>query len=415
MSANMRRPMSISELEDRIDAVELAQTDNCREIVGLAGLDFVRDLRFGDFTECNFDGQKLWGFNLTGCDLRGSTFDGAWIDTVDLDCAMFDPGALQKAADYDAFLKRDLGRDSSTRYRVDGTRLRDLAVFREAPFAPEMVVIPAGEFMMGSNLADDEAYEDEVVTHEDEFVPVRGNLPMRIPGPFAIGRYPVTFNEFVLVPRKRVMQIPRRFAIGRYPVTFEEYDVFCDIEGREKPKDREWGRQRRPVIHISWDDAQAYVAWLNRTLGSASYRLPSEPEWEYACRAGTNTARWWGDAWDVTRANGDGSIEGGRTSPVDLFLPNDWKLHDMIGNIWEWCADADKMAKPSTDTFFGPQGQKRQTKSKKTKKQSEHNAPRILRGGAWFDLPHSLHSAVRSQGKSDYRGDTVGFRLCRTL
>ena len=89
------------------------------------------------------------------------------------------------------------------------------------------------------------------------------------------------------------------------------------------------------------------MKWLNSRLGRAAYRLPSEAEWEYACRAGKYTRRWWGDAWDAAKANGVRNFEGGRTSPVGHFPANPWGLHDMIGNVWEWCADiwTDKIAK----------------------------------------------------------------------
>jgi formylglycine-generating enzyme required for sulfatase activity len=389
MSASLRRRISISELEEWIDAVELAQTDDCREIVGLAGFDPAKDLRFGDFTDCDFDGQDLGGFDFTGCDLRRSTFDGARIRAANLDCAMFDLRALQKAADYEAFLKRDLGRGPATRYRVNGSRLRDLAVFREAPFAPEMVIIPAGQFMMGSDLGeaklagDDEAYDDEIVPRQG----------------------------------KRLISIPRRFAIGRYPVTFEEYDLFCGVVGYPKPGHRKWGRGRRPVISVSWDDAQDYTAWLNRKLGGAAYRLPSEAEWEYSCRAGTITRRWWGDAWDPKRANGARSFRGGRTSPVAHFPPNPWGLHDMIGNVDEWCADewVDNISSlPEDGITYGFQNKQIQTKGGHTKK-SKKNPLRALRGGSWSGDPRTLRSAVRDWLVPDDRGVNLGFRLSRTL
>jgi len=391
MSASMRRRMSISELEDRIDAVERAQTDDCREIVDLAGFDPGRDLRFGDFAECKFDGQKLRGFDFTGCDLRGSTFDGAWIETVNLDGAMFDPAALQKATDYNAFLERDLGRDPSTRYRVDATRIRDLAIFREVPFAPEMVVLPAGEYDMGSDLGDAKLGVDDRA-NADEILPLRG---------------------------KRRIRIPRRFAIGRYPVTFEEYDVFCDASRRKRPKDEgDWGRGRRPVVNVSWDGAQAYIAWLNAKFGAGLYRLPSEAEWEYACRAGTNTRRWWGDSWDATQANGAESFEGGRTSPVGRYPGNPWELRDMIGNVWEWCADEWTHNVGTLPEDGVPSGNALSTTvSSRTKKQSnnDESVPRALRGGCWASNPRNLRSAIRYRAQPDDRYDYIGFRLSRTL
>jgi hypothetical protein len=123
----------------------------------------------------------------------------------------------------------------------------DLAVFRDAPLAPELVVIPAREFMMGSSDQEEGGYEDERPQHR--------------------------------------VTIGQRFAIGRYPIAFVEYDRFCEARRREKPGDESWGRGRRPVINVSWDDAQAYIAWLSQETGKA-YRLPSEAEWEYGSGMG---------------------------------------------------------------------------------------------------------------------------------
>jgi hypothetical protein len=151
----------------------------------------------------------------------------------------------------------------STARKADAD-LPDLAVFRDAPFAPELVVLPVGEFMMGSTEEEEEGFKWER-------------------------------------PRHRVT-IGQRFAIGRYPTTFAEYDRFCDATQREKPGDRAWGRGRRPVISVSWQDAQAYIAWLSQETG-LTYRLPSEAEWEYACRAGTTSRYSFGDAITPRNAN----------------------------------------------------------------------------------------------------------------
>lgn len=185
---------------------------------------------------------------------------------------------------------------------IDARRLGDLEIFREAPFAPEMVVVPPGGFWMGSDSSDDEADATE-----------------KIPD-----------------GKKCRTRIADRFELGRYPVTFEEYEFFCAAKQHKIPPYQGWGRGRRPVICVSWDDAMAYVDWLNGRLGVNAYRLPSEAQWEYACRGGTNTRRWWRDEWDAKMADGDGSFEGGRTSPVDdpRYSANPWGLRDMIGNVW---------------------------------------------------------------------------------
>jgi formylglycine-generating enzyme required for sulfatase activity len=382
--------LSVAELDEVLDAIDHVSTDDFVELIRLAGLDPTRELSFGDFSRCGFDGDHLRGFNFTGCDLTGASFNEARIEGAKFDCAKVQLAALAKATDFDVYLNWELGRAPEDRCPLDPARLRDLAVFREAPFAPEMVVIPAGEFMMGSDVGDAELGEDDRA-YDDEIVPGQG---------------------------KRRMRIPRRFAIGRYPVTFEEYDLFCETERRKRPDDRKWGRGRRPVIDVSWDDAQAYVGWLNGKLGDAAYRLPSEVEWEYSCRAATNTRRWWGDSWEATRANGASSFEGGRTSPVDHFPANPWGLHDMIGNVWEWCADAwvDNIAKlPGDGMAFGFQNRQTQSKGNKAIRKRKNEAPRALRGGSWSDVPSYLRAAIRYWSGPDDRGVNLGFRLSRTL
>jgi formylglycine-generating enzyme required for sulfatase activity len=131
------------------------------------------------------------------------------------------------------------------------------------------------------------------------------------------------------------------FAMGRYPVTFAEYDYFCEEtrhalslhENRKKPEDRGWGRDNRPVINVSWHDAVAYTEWLSEQTGQ-QYRLPTEAEWEYAARAGTETDYWWGNDIDETKANYDENI--GHTTPVGNYEPNPFGLYDTAGNVWEW-------------------------------------------------------------------------------
>jgi formylglycine-generating enzyme required for sulfatase activity len=130
------------------------------------------------------------------------------------------------------------------------------------------------------------------------------------------------------------VSIGQRFAIGRYPVTFDEYDRFCETRRREKPSDNGWGRGRRPVVNVSWLDAQDYISWLSQETGLA-YRLPSEAEWEYACRAGTATRYSFGDV--LARDNANYAASGlHHTTEVGDYRANPWGLHDMHGNVWEW-------------------------------------------------------------------------------
>ncbi|MFZ0258169.1 MAG: SUMF1/EgtB/PvdO family nonheme iron enzyme, partial [Gammaproteobacteria bacterium] len=169
---------------------------------------------------------------------------------------------------------------------------------------PEMVVIPAGAFWMGSDKArDSEAYGSEF-------------------------------------PRHRVT-IDRPFAIGKYEVTFDDYEQFARATGRALPDDEHWGRDHRPVIKVSWEDATAYTEWLSQQTGKR-YRLPTEAQWEYAARAGTETRYWWGDDIGRHRANcrGCGSQwDNKQTAPVGSFEANPFGLHDTAGNVWEWVQD----------------------------------------------------------------------------
>jgi len=170
---------------------------------------------------------------------------------------------------------------------------------------PEMVIIPAGRFLMGS--PDEEFQRD------------------KSEGP----QHQVTHA--------------RPFAIGRYEVTFDDYDAFCTVSGRTLPLDLRWGRDRRPVIEVSWDDAQAYCLWLSGQT-ARSYRLPSEAEWEYACRAGTTDRYYTGmfiydKQANVGRNNTKDKTEAWKTKPVGSYQANPWGLFDMHGNASEWVGD----------------------------------------------------------------------------
>jgi formylglycine-generating enzyme required for sulfatase activity len=356
-------------------------------MVHAANLDPARDLRYGNWRGFDLSGADLRGFNFMGADLTGARFDKASITGAIFDRATYDLPSLRKAADFDEFLKQELRRPARSRPQLSDHRLKDFEVIRDTPLCPQLVVIPAGEFLMGSAehetllKNDDRAFDDEIM-------PGQG---------------------------RRRMRIARRYALGRYPVTFEEYDRFLTPTARERqpfPLDYEaddmgMGRGQRPVINISCQAAQAYCAWLNRIAGPQSgfdYRLPSESEWEYACRAGTNTRRWWGDDWDPAKANGNRDFEGGKLSPVGHYLANPWGLHDMIGNVSEWCADryTDISELPSDGQPYGA---------------TLSLSLRVLRGGNWNSEPRKLRSASRDKdmhiGRNMY--PFAGFRVARTL
>lgn len=247
--------------------------------------------------------------------------------------------------------------------------------FRDCADCPEMVVIPAGIFTMGSPA--DES-----------------------------GRFP---GED---PRHRVT-VYENFAVGKFEVTFAEWDACVAADGcaRYRPKDAGWGRGNRPVINVSWNDARAYVAWLSVKTGK-QYRLLSESEWEYAARAGTKTAYWWGPTASHDYANfgkdecceglAFGSDKWVYTSPVGSFPPNGFGLHDMQGNIWEWVDDC------WNDNYAGApvDGVARTTRNCLT---------HVLRGGSWYYDPGVMRSASRIWNIGEVRSDINGFRLARTF
>ncbi len=196
------------------------------------------------------------------------------------------------------------------------------------------------------------------------------------------------------------------FYMGKTEVTFAQYDAFCDATGRSKPSDAGWGRGTRPVLNVSWNDATAFCEWLSNKTGK-TYRLPTEAEWEYACRAGTTTPFNTGNCLSSSQANYDGNYPLGscskgeymqKTLPVGSFSPNAYGLYDMHGNVWEWCSD-----------WYGEYSSGSQTNPKGPSSGSF----RVYRGGSWRNDAQRCRSANRS---SDGPGSTnrgLGFRVVR--
>jgi formylglycine-generating enzyme required for sulfatase activity len=245
--------------------------------------------------------------------------------------------------------------------------------FKDCARCPEMVVVPAGSFMMGSPASEE--------SHSDSESPQRK----------------VTFA--------------RQFAVGRFALTFDEWDA-CVADGGcngHKPSDQGWGRGRRPVISVSQNDAKDYVAWLSTKTGK-SYRLLSEAEREYVTRAGTTTPFWWGSSISASQANYDGystyggGVKGevrGRTLPVDSFQPNPWGVFQVHGNVWEWVEDC------FHDSYNGaPEDGSAWT--------SGDCSLRVARGGAWIHGPGYLRSAGRDGLYAGHRLNSLGFRVGRT-
>jgi formylglycine-generating enzyme required for sulfatase activity len=218
------------------------------------------------------------------------------------------------------------------------------------------------------------------------------------------------------------VQIGRAFAAGKYAVTFDDWDECVSLGGCPPVSDSGWGHGRQPVINVSWDEAQKYVAWLKLMTGK-DYRLLSEAEWEYAGRAGATTAYSFGDDYPPSKkicdyANfADVSLKKAapsfRTSdicddghavpaPVGSFKPNGFGLHDMHGNVFQWTEDCyvETYAKAPSD------GSPNTTGGCKL---------RVARGGSWYFSPGYLRSAFRNGNTPDFRNNYIGFRVGRTL
>ena len=235
--------------------------------------------------------------------------------------------------------------------------------FRDCAGCPEMVVVPSGSFMMGSPDSEEGRYDDEG-------------------------------------PRHRV-SISQPFAVGKYEVTFAEWDA-CVSDGGcggYQPDDEGWGRGLRPVINVSWNDAKEYVRWLSGRTGHV-YRLLSESEWEYAARAGTTGKYHFGSR--ITSGQANFGFNNGRPVPVGRYPANDFGLHDVHGNAWEWVEDClnGSYAGAPTDGSAWTAGECQF---------------RVLRGGSWNFEPWYLRSAVRDGGTVGIRNDGGGFRIARTL
>jgi formylglycine-generating enzyme required for sulfatase activity len=272
---------------------------------------------------------------------------------------------------------------------------------------PQMVRIPAGSFLMGSPADEEGRFDNEGPQHR-----------VTIARSFSLGRCAVTRGDFA------------RFIEASGYRTEAEREPEEGI-GAWIPDKNEWGwaprrswrdpgfpqDDRHPVVGVSWNDAQAYVQWLRETSGKP-FRLPSEAEWEYAARAGTTTARYWGDAADQHRhANGaDRRLKGkfpkwpyaiheaddgyAETAPVGSFQPNAFGLYDMLGNVLEWVQDV------WHDTYEGAPGDGRAW-------EGGNEQRRVLRGGSWSYEPRFLRSADRFGSSPDDRNGDIGFRLAQ--
>ena len=196
------------------------------------------------------------------------------------------------------------------------------------------------------------------------------------------------------------------FWLSKSEVTFDQWDACVAASGCSyNPDDRGWGRGGRPVIRVSWEDiTEQFIPWLSKTTGK-QYRLPTEAEWEYAARAGSETKYSWGNSIGNNKANCDGCgsrWDDSQTAPVGSFSANAFGLYDMHGNVWEWtqdCRNKNYEGAPIDGSAW----------------LSGDCSQRVLRGGSWYDGPYYLRSANRDWITTGYRSGYNGFRLARTL
>jgi formylglycine-generating enzyme required for sulfatase activity len=257
--------------------------------------------------------------------------------------------------------------------RPEGEPPKPLARFREcAKHCPEMIVIPAGRFTMGSA-------EGET-----------GRLPREGP--------------------QHEVKIAEPFAVSRFEITWDDWEVCVNYGDCPHLSDSTWGYGAKPVINVTWEEAKQYAAWF-KSMTERPYRLLTEAEWEYAARAGTSTAYPWGDEIGNGNANCSGcgsrwaDNENERTAPVGQFPANAFDLHDMNGNVWEWVEDCYQSnyngAPPNGSALI-----------------FRDCVNHVVRGGswsAWTGSPQSARSASRDNYAKDQRRSFIGFRIARTL
>lgn len=244
---------------------------------------------------------------------------------------------------------------------LDGKRYQAGTLIQDCVDCPKMVVVAPGSFVMGSRRGED----DEK-------------------------------------PRREVT-LRHAFAVGIYEVTFQEWTT-CVEEGgcRHRPDDENWGRQQRPLVNVSWHDAQSYVAWLNGKTGM-DYRLLSEAEWEYAARGQSDAIDLSGQDVGNCRYCYPGSTRSwDMTVPVGQHPANAFRLHDMLGNVWEWVEDC---------YVANYRGAPKDGSARERPNCEAHS----IRGGSWKSFYGQTRAANRGRAEPDIRRDDIGFRVARTV
>ncbi len=230
---------------------------------------------------------------------------------------------------------------------------------------PKMVVVPAGEFTMGSDRYDNAK-------------------PLR------------------------VIKIRQPFAVGKFEISFNDYDLYAQAKGLGRPSDKRWGYGERPAIHVSWQDAQNYVQWLKLKTGKP-YRLLSEAEWEYAARAGSQSAFWWGEENKGVSANCQRGCNSeyttlfrSKTAPIGRFKNNGFGLYDTAGNVAEWVSDCYQ------DHYLG-------LPRDGSSVNRQNCDARVVRGGSMMDKVNALSSAARTGLPAQSKLKYIGFRVALDL
>lgn len=240
-------------------------------------------------------------------------------------------------------------------------------IFRDCIDCPEMIVLPKGQFLMG-------APENEALRHAVE-----------------TPQHKVTIN-YVL-------------AVARTELTFAEWDACASAGACRKNVETNWPRGQQPVININWNDTEIYLTWLNKTTGQ-NYRLLSEAEWEYAARANSKTAYFWGNEIGSNHANCTECGEQSKNIEPQLagsYLPNPFGLFDLHGNVQEWVQDCwhnNYQGAPQDGSAW---------------LNSCSEAHRVLRGGAWSSSRDELRSAARDRKTWDHTSPDTGFRIARVI
>jgi formylglycine-generating enzyme required for sulfatase activity len=283
------------------------------------------------------------------------------------------------------------------------------SVFRDCANCPEMVVLPEGRFLMGSS--PEESARDVAAAPDSDTSTAKRAVTREQPlheatisSAFGLGRFPVTKREFaVFVEKSGYTPTP---GCTLYAL---QYHVSPQADWQSPGFAQ---TERDPVVCVNWRDAKAYVEWLNKETrhstsaeGDGPYRLPSEAEWEYAARAGTRTARWWGDSIgeNNTVCQQCGSKwDWKQTAPVGSFHPNQFGVYDLLGNASQWTEDCwnEDYVNASRDGHPSETG---------------NCERRVVRGGTWFNLPWVLRSSTRSALNQANRYDGIGFRIAKTL